>query len=92
MGRKEKKLVFLWVLSAIISLVTGYNISNYRNTDIRTQIICDTDILMFTIDSLKNESFIQMTIIDRYEIALENLRVEDSISAEKFEQQLNILE
>ncbi len=43
-------------------------------------------------DSLKNEIFIHSTNVTRYEIALERLREEDSICANKFEEKLTNIE
>lgn len=39
-----------------------------------------------TIDSLQNELFIQHTIVDRYDIALEGLRETNPTAAEQFEE------
>jgi hypothetical protein len=44
------------------------------------------------IDSLQNELFISNTTIDRYDIALEYLREEDSIAAKKYEDKLSNIE
>lgn len=44
------------------------------------------------IDSISAELFIATTIIDRYEIALENLRIEDSVAAQKFDKELSRVE
>ena len=44
------------------------------------------------IDSINTELFIATTIIDRYEIALENLRIEDSVAAQKFDKELSNIE
>jgi len=38
-----------------------------------------------TIDSLRSELFVEQTKVGRYEIALEMLREEDSVAANKFE-------
>ena len=38
-----------------------------------------------TIDSLRSELFVEQTRVGRYEIALEMLREEDSVAANKFE-------
>ena len=38
-----------------------------------------------TIDSLRSELFVEQTRVDRYEIALEMLKEEDSVAAAKFE-------
>lgn len=38
-----------------------------------------------TIDSLRSELFVEQTRVDRYEIALEMLKEEDSVAANKFE-------
>ena len=43
-------------------------------------------------DSLRNELFIANTTITRYDIALENLREEDSVAAKKFEDKLSNIE
>ena len=50
-----------------------------------TQKIQTVDSLHAVIDSLDNEVFIEHTKADRYEIALDRLKEEDSISAAMFE-------
>lgn len=44
------------------------------------------------IDSINNELFIQSTNVTRYEIALERLREEDSVAANKFDNILFTIE
>ncbi len=64
-------------------------ISNVRNVSIlskNNQSVVDS--LIYLNDSLKNELFIEHTNVDRYEIALDRLKEEDSISAQKFEDKL----
>jgi len=46
------------------------------------------DSLNYLNDSLENELFIQTTNVTRYEIALDKLKEEDSVSAQKFEDAL----
>jgi beta-lactamase regulating signal transducer with metallopeptidase domain len=92
MNDKHQQMLILWIISIFIAIFTGFTIANYRNYTELKQKNNSNNYEYSVVDSLKNENFIQMTIIDRYEIALENLRIEDSISAKKFEDQLNILE
>jgi hypothetical protein len=92
MSQKQQKMLILWIISILIAIFTGYTIADYQNyTELKLKKY-SKNYEYSVVDSLKNENFIQMTIIDRYEIALENLRIEDSISAKKFESQLNVLE
>lgn len=44
------------------------------------------------IDSIQNELFIQSTNVTRYEIALDRLREQDSIAANKFDKALSNIE
>ena len=52
----------------------------------------NVDSLNYVIDSIKNDAFIYMTNEKRYEIALERLREEDSVAAQKFEDALYNIE
>jgi len=71
-------LFSIWV---VVSNVRNVSIMNKNNNSI-------VDSLMYLNDSLKNEVFIEHTNVDRYEIALDRLKEEDSIAAQKFEDKL----
>lgn len=83
----DKWLRFFVVFLSLFSIWVV--ISNVRNVSIlskNNQSIVDS--LIYLNDSLKNELFIEHTNVDRYEIALDRLKEEDSISAQKFEDKL----
>ena len=83
----DKSLRLLVVILSLFSIWVV--ISNVRNVSIlskNNQSVVDS--LIYLNDSLKNELFIEHTNVDRYEIALDRLKEEDSISAQKFEDKL----
>jgi len=83
----DKWLRFFVVFLSLFSIWVV--ISNVRNVSIlskNNQSVVDS--LIYLNDSLKNELFIEHTNVDRYEIALDRLKEEDSMSAQKFEDKL----
>jgi hypothetical protein len=83
----DKWLRFFVVFLSLFSIwVVISNVRNVTTISKNNQSVVDS--LIYLNDSLKNELFIEHTNVDRYEIALDRLREEDSISAQKFEDKL----
>ena len=84
----------LRILVVFLSLLLICIIVAKINTPSNPQVGCKSQIDSLTIinDSLKYEVFIEHTNYERYEIALDLLKEEDSIAAAKFEQQLSNIE
>lgn len=78
---------FIVILSLFSIWVVITNVKNVRDIKIQNQNVVDS--LHMVVDSLNNELFIQTTIVTRYEIALDRLKEDDSISAKKFEDKLS---
>jgi hypothetical protein len=85
MTKIEKTIWTLIIFIVSIMVVGLYSMSSISNTEDHVKVIKQEKI----IDSLTEELFIKETEVGRYEITLELLKEEDSISAAKF---TNILE
>jgi len=84
----------LRILVVVLSLILIWNIIMSSNKVVETTASTKNtiDSLIYLNDSLKYEVFIEHTVVDRYEIALEELREDDSVSAKKFEEKLSNIE
>ena len=87
----DKWLRFFVVILSLFSIwVVVSNVRNVSTISKNNQSVVDS--LIYVNDSLTNELFIQSTNLTRYEIALDRLRVEDSTSAQKYENELYNIE
>ena len=88
---EDKTARFLIVILSIFSIwVVIKNVRNVSTINKNNKSVVDS--LININDSLTNELFIQSTNVTRYEIALDRLRIEDSVSAQKFEDKLYNIE
>lgn len=91
----DKSVRFLVVILSTFSIwVVVTNVRNVSKIQRDNKIVVDSliksvDSIRYLKDSINNDLFIQTTIVTRYEIALEMLREEDSLSAVKFEEKLS---
>lgn len=87
----DKTARFFIVILSIFSIwVVIKNVRNVSTINKNNKSVVDS--LININDSLTNELFIQSTNVTRYEIALDRLRIEDSVSAQKFEDKLYNIE
>ena len=86
----KTKRFFIVILSIFSIWVVIKNVRNVSTINKNNKSVVDS--LININDSLTNELFIQSTNVTRYEIALDRLRIEDSVSAQKFEDKLYNIE
>ena len=79
---RSVKIGLMWFLGTLICLLAFVlYLSSHRTPEISP--------LQKEMDSLRNELFIQETNVQRYEIAIDMIKDEDSLLYEKFQEYLN---
>lgn len=73
-------------------LITEIVVNSKKIKQLETKSKNSCDSLSLVIDSLSNDLLIEKINVGRYEVTLEELREEDSVSADKFENILYTLE